>query len=88
MNGEEPEKMTITNSSWTKASLRWKGSIKTGSIGLRSKNHSTSPNRTINYGKLYVFAYHANGRLAVGICQTGERMDKKPKRVSKTLAFM
>jgi hypothetical protein len=37
MNGEKPEKMTITNSSWTKASLRWRGSIKAGSIGLRSE---------------------------------------------------
>jgi len=35
MNGEEPEKMTITNSSWTKASLRW--SIKVGNIGFRSE---------------------------------------------------
>jgi hypothetical protein len=34
MNEEEPDKTTITSGSWTKASLRWRGSIKTGSIGL------------------------------------------------------
>ena len=56
---------TISNNLWTKASLRWKGSVKTGSIGLRGENYSLSPNRTINYGKLYVFAYQAKGRLAV-----------------------
>ena len=28
---------TTSNNSWTKASLRWRGSIKTGSIGLRSE---------------------------------------------------
>lgn len=35
MNEEKPDKMTITNSSWTKASLRW--SIKVGNIGFRSE---------------------------------------------------
>lgn len=35
MNEEESNKTTITNSSWTKASLRW--SIKVGNIGLRSE---------------------------------------------------
>ena len=29
--------VTTSNNSWTKASLRWRGSIKTGSIGLRSE---------------------------------------------------
>ena len=28
---------TISNNSWKKASLRWRGSIKAGSIGLRSE---------------------------------------------------
>ncbi len=28
---------TISNNSWMKASLRWRGSIKVGSIGLRSE---------------------------------------------------
>ena len=28
---------TISNNSWMKASLRWRESIKTGSIGLRSE---------------------------------------------------
>ena len=34
-NPQEP--VTTSNNSWTKASLRWRGSIKTGSIGLRSE---------------------------------------------------
>ena len=59
------EPAITSNNSWTKASLRWRGSIKAGSIGLRGENYSLSPNRTINYGKLYVFAYQAKGRLAV-----------------------
>ena len=44
----------ISNNLWKKASLKWRGSIKVGSIGLRSKNHTTIPNRIINDGKLYV----------------------------------
>ena len=31
------EPATTSNNSWAKASLKWKGSIKTGSIGLRSE---------------------------------------------------
>ena len=31
------ESATTSNNFWTKASLKWKGSIKTGSIGLRSE---------------------------------------------------
>ena len=37
INEEEPDKTTITSGSWTKASLRWRESIKAGSIGLRSE---------------------------------------------------
>ena len=46
---------TISNNSWMKASLRWRGSIKVGSIGLRSKHHSPIPNITINYVKHCLF---------------------------------
>ncbi len=46
---------TISNNSRMKASLRWRESIKTGSIGLRSKHHSPIPNITINYGKHCLF---------------------------------
>ena len=46
---------TISSNSWTKASLRWRGSIKTGSIGLRSKHHSPIPNITNNYVKQCLF---------------------------------
>ena len=41
-SGSSPQGPAITsNNSWMKASLRWRGSIKTGSIGLRSKTHTT-----------------------------------------------
>ena len=54
MNEEESDKTTITNSSWTKASLRWRGSIKTGSIGLRSKKVS-SANKYLMAGRLSIW---------------------------------
>lgn len=46
---------TISSNSWTKASLMWRGSIKAGSIGLRSKHHSPIPDITINYIKHCLF---------------------------------
>ena len=52
-NLQEPA--TTSNNSWMKASLMWRVSIKTGSIGLRSKHHSPIPNITINYVKHCLF---------------------------------
>ena len=70
-----PQGPAITsNNSWTKASLRWRGSIKTGSIGLRSKHHSPIPNITNNYVKqclfrtIRLFKHLLQVRLVFGRC--------------------
>ena len=48
------EPATILNNSWMKASLRWRGSIKVGSIGLRSKKVS-SANKCLKAGRLSIW---------------------------------
>ncbi len=48
------EPATTSNNSWMKASLRWRGSIKVGSIGLRSKKVS-SANKYLKAGRLSIW---------------------------------